>query len=107
MNTTAFSRSCAGRGPRPRRDRMMIRRREHLTWRLPRPGKPGGYGLYWPPMSDFSTRSRPAIVGDIVGVEALTHANGSAEPMHNNLHRGGALNGAAGVRPWKVAAVIP
>jgi GT2 family glycosyltransferase len=52
-------------------------------------------------MSDATTRSRPAIVG----LEALTGANGAAKPIHNN----GSLNGSSGggARPWKVAAVIP
>src|SRR5690242_12430763 len=52
-------------------------------------------------MSDATTRSRPAIVG----LEALTGANGAAKPIHNN----GSLNGssAGDARPWKVAAIIP
>src|SRR3954464_9986669 len=55
-------------------------------------------------MSDATTQSRPAIVG----LEALTGANGSAKPIHNNgSHNGSATAGGGGGRPWKVAAVIP
>jgi GT2 family glycosyltransferase len=52
-------------------------------------------------MSDATTRIRPAIVG----LEVLTTEAESAATAHTN----GSCNGSAnpGVRPWKVAAVIP